>query len=137
MDDFEVVSGMNVLLKHKVSYMPLAKYLVVMESNPTIIQKNIHQPRGLKMMSILQLRKNHSHDEFMLAAIDVIEKGSSSEPTSIETLLPLHEHHDANMVRKWIYPLQERQKQGQILKKGERNKPLKQHMFTKKYHLDG
>ena len=95
MDDFDVVSGMNVLLKHKVTYMPLAKCLVIMESNPTIIQKNIHQPRGLKMMSILQLRKNHSHDESMLAVIVVIEKGSSSEPTSIETLLPLHEHHDA------------------------------------------
>ena len=91
MDDFNVVSGMNILLKHKVIYMPLAKCLVVMESNPTIIQKNIHQPRGLKMMSILQLRKNHSHDESMLAAIVVIEKGSSSEPTSIETLLLLHE----------------------------------------------
>ena len=47
------------------------------------------------MMSILQLRKNHSHDESMIAAIVVIEKGRSSEPTSIETLLPLHEHHDA------------------------------------------
>jgi len=94
MDDFDIVSGMNALLKHNVSYMPLAKCLVVMESNSTIIQKNIHQPRGLKMMSILQLRKNHSHDESTLAAIVVIEKGSSSEPTSTKTLLPLHEHHD-------------------------------------------
>ena len=40
-DDFNVVSGLNVLLKHKVIYMPLAKCLVVMESNPMIIQKNI------------------------------------------------------------------------------------------------
>ena len=47
-------------------------------------------------MSILQLRKNHSHDESTLAATVVIKKGSSSEPTSIETLLPVHEHHDAN-----------------------------------------
>ena len=47
------------------------------------------------MMSILQLRKNHSHDESTLAATVVIKKGSLSEPTSIETLLPLHEHHDA------------------------------------------
>ena len=30
----------------------------------------------------------------MLAAIVVIEKRSSSEPTSTETLLPLHKHHD-------------------------------------------
>ena len=99
MDDLDVVSGMNVLLKHKVIYMPLAKCIIVMESNPMIIQKNIHQPRGLKMMSILQLRNNHSHDESTLAATVVIEKGSSSEPTSIEILLPLHEHHDENKVR--------------------------------------
>ena len=46
-------------------------------------------------MSILQLRKNFSHDESMLAVIVVIEKGSLSEPISTETLLSLHEHHDS------------------------------------------
>ena len=74
--------------------MPLEKCLVVTESNPTIIQTNIHQPRGVKMMTIVQLRKNLSHDESTLAAIVVFEKGSSSVPTSTKTLLPLHEHHD-------------------------------------------
>lgn len=75
MDDFDVVSGMNVLLKHKVIYMPLAKCIVVTESNPTIIQTNFHQPRGVKMMTIVQLRKNLRHDESTLAAIVVFEKG--------------------------------------------------------------
>ena len=53
MDDFDVVSGMNVLLEHEVIYMPIAKCLVVTEANPTIIHKNIYQPREVKMMSIL------------------------------------------------------------------------------------
>ena len=56
-------------------YMPLEKCLVVKESNPTIIQTNIHQPRGVKMMTIVQLRKNLRHDESTLAAIVVFEKG--------------------------------------------------------------
>ena len=55
----------------------------------TIIQTNIHQPRGVKMMTIVQLRKNLSHDESTLAAIVVFEKGSSSEPTHYM------EYHDA------------------------------------------
>ena len=46
------------------------------------------------MMTIVQLRKDLSHDESTLAAIVVFEKGSSSVPTSTKTLLPLHEHHD-------------------------------------------
>ena len=45
-----------------------------MESNQTIIQTNIHQPRGVKMMTIVQLRKNLSHDESTLAVIVVFEK---------------------------------------------------------------
>ena len=55
--------------------MSLEKCLVVTQSNPTIIQTNIHQPRGVKMMTIVQLRKNLSHDESTLATIVVFEKG--------------------------------------------------------------
>ena len=58
MDDFKIVLGMDVLLEHKVILMPLLKCLVVMRSYQTTIQTNTHKPRAMKMISVLQLRKN-------------------------------------------------------------------------------
>ena len=52
-DDFNIVLGIDFLLEHKVIHMPLVKCLVVIRSNETIIQKNTHQPKGVKMESTL------------------------------------------------------------------------------------
>ena len=50
MDDFDIVLGMDFLLKQKVIPMPLTKCLVVTRSNPTIIQTNTRQLKGIKLM---------------------------------------------------------------------------------------
>jgi len=53
MDDFDIVLRMDFLLEYKVIPMPLAKGLVKIGSDPTIIQTNTYQPKGMKMMSAL------------------------------------------------------------------------------------
>lgn len=53
MDDFEIVLRMDFLLEYKVIPMPPAKGLVIIGSDPTIIQTNTYQPKDVKMMSAL------------------------------------------------------------------------------------
>ena len=93
MDDFNIVLGMDFRLEYKVILMPLIKCLVVTESNPKIIQKNTHQTRGVNMTSTLQLRRD-INDELTLAAIAVVEEGSSSEVTPTETSWSLHKQRN-------------------------------------------
>ncbi|KAA0056159.1 Asp_protease domain-containing protein [Cucumis melo var. makuwa] len=53
MNDFDMVLGMEFLLEHQMILMPLAKCLVITEFAPTIVQTDIHQPNGLKMISAM------------------------------------------------------------------------------------
>src|ERR1051325_147994 len=79
MDDFDVVLGMEFLLEHKVIPMPLAKCLVVTGSNPTVVQTDIKQPEGVKMISALQLKRGLTRDEPTFLAIPMLEDEEQSE----------------------------------------------------------
>ena len=58
MDDFNIMLGMDFLLKHKFILMPLVKGLVVTRFNSTIIQTITHKLKEVKMMSALQMRRD-------------------------------------------------------------------------------
>ena len=51
-----------------------------MDPTPTVIQTNTHQPKVVKIMSAIQLRKN-IHVETTHATISIVETGSLSELT--------------------------------------------------------
>ncbi|KAA0036726.1 uncharacterized protein E6C27_scaffold1244G00110 [Cucumis melo var. makuwa] len=63
MDDFDVVLGMEFLLEHQVIPMPSAKCLVITGSFPIVVQADIRQPNGFKMISAMQLDKSHVQEE--------------------------------------------------------------------------
>ena len=69
MDDFDVVLGMEFLLEHQVIPMLSAKSLVITESFPTVVQADIRQPNGFKMISAMQLDKSPVQEEPPFAAI--------------------------------------------------------------------
>ena len=56
MDDFDVVLGMEFLLKHQVIPMPLAKCFVITGSTLSV-QTDLRQPDGLKIILAMQLKK--------------------------------------------------------------------------------
>ncbi|KAA0045212.1 uncharacterized protein E5676_scaffold1493G00430 [Cucumis melo var. makuwa] len=63
MDDFDVVLGMEFLLEHQVIPMPSARCLVITGSFPTIVQAEIRQPNGFKMISAMQLNQSCAQEE--------------------------------------------------------------------------
>ncbi|TYK18124.1 uncharacterized protein E5676_scaffold411G00520 [Cucumis melo var. makuwa] len=63
MDDFDVVLGMEFLLEHQVIPMPSAKCLAITGSFPTVVQEDIRQPNGFKMISAMQLDESHAQEE--------------------------------------------------------------------------
>ncbi|KAA0056665.1 Asp_protease_2 domain-containing protein [Cucumis melo var. makuwa] len=63
MDDFDVVLGMEFLLEHQVILMPSAKCLVITGSFPAVVQADIRQPNGFKMISAMQLDKSPAQEE--------------------------------------------------------------------------
>ncbi|KAA0052177.1 uncharacterized protein E6C27_scaffold1589G00480 [Cucumis melo var. makuwa] len=63
MDDFDVVLGMKFLLEHQVIPMPSARCLVITGSFPTVVQAEIRQPNGFKMISVMQLDTNRVQEE--------------------------------------------------------------------------
>ncbi|TYK27355.1 uncharacterized protein E5676_scaffold325G00310 [Cucumis melo var. makuwa] len=69
MDDFDVVLGMKFLLEHQVVPMPSAKYLVIIRSFPAVVQADIRQPSGFKMISTMQLDKSPVQEELLSVAI--------------------------------------------------------------------
>ncbi|KAA0051469.1 Asp_protease_2 domain-containing protein [Cucumis melo var. makuwa] len=58
MDDFNVVLGMEFLLEHQVIPMPSARCIVITGYFPTVVQADIRQPNGFKMISAMQLDKS-------------------------------------------------------------------------------
>ncbi|KAA0051478.1 uncharacterized protein E5676_scaffold148G00040 [Cucumis melo var. makuwa] len=63
MDDFDVVLGMEFLLEHQVIPMPSAKCLAITRSFPKVVQADIRQPNGFKMISAMQLDKSRAQEE--------------------------------------------------------------------------
>ncbi|KAA0058248.1 reverse transcriptase [Cucumis melo var. makuwa] len=59
----QVEVRMEFLLEHQVIPMPLAKCLVITGSFPTVVQADIRQPNGFKMISAMQLDKSPIQEE--------------------------------------------------------------------------
>ncbi|KAA0038415.1 gag-asp_proteas domain-containing protein [Cucumis melo var. makuwa] len=82
MDDFDVVLGMEFLLEHQVIPMPSAKCLAITGSFPTIVQADIRQPNGFKMISVMQLDESCAQEEppFMEIPLGALEKKEETVP---------------------------------------------------------
>ena len=89
MDDLDVVLGMKFLLEHQVIPMPLAKCLVITGTTPTVVQTEIRQPDGIKMISATQLKKGLARDEptFMAIPLESFESPRETVPKDILSVL--------------------------------------------------
>ncbi|KAA0046982.1 uncharacterized protein E6C27_scaffold230G001680 [Cucumis melo var. makuwa] len=82
MDDFDVVLGMEFLLEHQVIPMPSAKCLAITGSFPTVVQADIRQPNGFRMMSAMQLDESRAQGEppFVEILLGALEKPGETVP---------------------------------------------------------
>ena len=89
MDDFDVVLGMDFLLEHKVIPMPLAKCLVIIDHNPTVIPASIKQPGNLRKISVIQLKRGLAREEPTVMAIPLMEEMTTkgTVPSKIKEVL--------------------------------------------------
>ncbi|KAL4030901.1 hypothetical protein IC575_009155 [Cucumis melo] len=94
MDDFDVVLEMEFLLEHQVIPMPLAKCLVIIGSTPSVVQTDLRQPDGLKMISAVQLKKGLSQDEPTFMAIPLDSSENSGETVPKEIMRVLEKYRD-------------------------------------------
>ncbi|KAL4018158.1 hypothetical protein IC575_021748 [Cucumis melo] len=94
MDDFDVVLGMEFLLEHQVIPMPLAKCSVITGPTPSVVQTDLRQPDGLKMISAMQLKKGLSRDEPTFMAIPLKSSENSGETVPKEIMRVLEKYHD-------------------------------------------
>ncbi|KAA0063458.1 uncharacterized protein E5676_scaffold110G00320 [Cucumis melo var. makuwa] len=94
MDDFDVVLGMEFLLEHQVIPMPLAKCLVITGPTPSVVQTDLRQPDGLKMISAMQLKKGLSRDEPTFMAIPLNSSENSGETVPKEIVRVLEKYRD-------------------------------------------
>ncbi|TYK19581.1 uncharacterized protein E5676_scaffold1274G00110 [Cucumis melo var. makuwa] len=100
MDDFDVVLGMEFLLEHQVIPMPSAKYLAITESFPTVVQADIRQPNGFKMILVMQLNESPAQEEQPSVAILLGVLGKLGETVPKDTLYVLETCHDV-MPNSW------------------------------------
>ncbi|KAA0045373.1 uncharacterized protein E6C27_scaffold316G001600 [Cucumis melo var. makuwa] len=91
MDDFDVVLGMEFLLEHQVIPMPLAKCLVINGSAPSVVQTDLRQPDGLKMISAMQLKKGLTRDKPTFMAIPLDQSENPGETVLKDILMIDHE----------------------------------------------
>ncbi|KAA0047475.1 uncharacterized protein E5676_scaffold507G00670 [Cucumis melo var. makuwa] len=91
MDNFDVVLGMEFLLEHQLIPMPLAKCLVITRSAPFVVQTDLHQPDGLKMISAMQLEKGLTRDEPTFMAIPLDSSENLGETVRKDILMIEHE----------------------------------------------
>ncbi|KAA0042351.1 Asp_protease_2 domain-containing protein [Cucumis melo var. makuwa] len=63
MDDFDVILGIEFLLEHQVIPMPSAKCLVTIGVFSLVVEVDIRQPNGFKMILAMKLDKNHAQKE--------------------------------------------------------------------------
>ncbi|TYK04996.1 RNA-directed DNA polymerase-like protein [Cucumis melo var. makuwa] len=94
MDDFNVVLGMEFLLEHQVISMPLGKCLVITRSAPSVVQTNLCQPDGLKMISAMQLKKGLARDEPTFIAIPLDSLENPGETVLKDILFVLEKYRD-------------------------------------------
>ncbi|TYK25834.1 uncharacterized protein E5676_scaffold436G00420 [Cucumis melo var. makuwa] len=94
MDDFDVVLGMEFLLEHQVIPMPFAKCLVITGPTPSVVQTDLRQPDGLKMISAMQLKKGLSQDEPTFMAIPLNSSENSGETVPKEIMRVLEKYRD-------------------------------------------
>ncbi|TYK01231.1 reverse transcriptase [Cucumis melo var. makuwa] len=85
---------MEFLLEHQVIPMPLAKCLVITGSTPSVVQTDLRQPDGLKMISVMQLKKGFSRDEPTFMAISLYSLENSGETVSKEIMRVLEKYRD-------------------------------------------
>ncbi|KAA0038934.1 uncharacterized protein E5676_scaffold227G00710 [Cucumis melo var. makuwa] len=93
MDDFDVVLGMEFLLEHQVIPMPSVECLVITRSFPTVVQVDIRQPSGFKMISVMQLDKNLAQGEPTSMAILLEALGKLGKTVSKDTLCVPEKYH--------------------------------------------
>ncbi|KAA0063712.1 uncharacterized protein E6C27_scaffold329G002350 [Cucumis melo var. makuwa] len=94
MDDFDVVLGMEFLLEHQVIPMPLAKCFVITGPTPSVVQTDLRQPDGLKMISAMQLKKGLSRDEPTFMAIPLNSSENIGEKVPKEIMRVLEKYRD-------------------------------------------
>ncbi|KAA0046199.1 RNA-directed DNA polymerase-like protein [Cucumis melo var. makuwa] len=94
MDDFDVVLGMEFLLEHQVIPMPLAKCLVITVPTPSVVQTDLRQPDGLKMISAMQLKKGLSREEPTFMAIPLKSSENSGKTVPKEIMRVLEKYRD-------------------------------------------
>ncbi|TYK22097.1 reverse transcriptase [Cucumis melo var. makuwa] len=89
MDDFDVLLGMEFLLEHQVIPMPLAKCLVITGPTPSVVQTDLRQLDGLKLILAMQLKKGLSRDEptFMTIPLNSSENSGETVPNEIVRVL--------------------------------------------------
>ncbi|TYK11799.1 uncharacterized protein E5676_scaffold152G00090 [Cucumis melo var. makuwa] len=102
MDDFDVVLGMEFLLEQVIP-MPSARCLVITGSFPTIVQVDIRQPNGFKMISAMQLDKNHAQEEPPFVEIPLGALGKMVETIPKDTLCVPEKYHEAKAPTKNAY----------------------------------
>ncbi|TYJ98402.1 uncharacterized protein E5676_scaffold232G001530 [Cucumis melo var. makuwa] len=100
MDDFDVVLGMEFLFEHQVIPMPSARCLVIIGSFPTIVQADIRQPNGFRMISAMQLNKNRIQQEPPSLEIPLGALGKMKETIPKDTLCVPKKCHDV-MPNSW------------------------------------
>ncbi|KAA0035830.1 uncharacterized protein E6C27_scaffold403G001300 [Cucumis melo var. makuwa] len=86
MDDFDVVLGIEFLLEHQVIPMPSTKCLVITGSFPIVVQEDIRQPNGFKMLSAIKLDKIPTHEEPLSTTILLGALGKLGETVPKDTL---------------------------------------------------
>ncbi|KAA0064237.1 hypothetical protein E5676_scaffold119G001380 [Cucumis melo var. makuwa] len=85
---------MEFLLEHQVIPMPLAKCLVITGPTPSVVQTDLRQPDGLKMISAMQLKKGLSRDEPTFMAIPLNSSENSGETVPKEIVRVLEKYRD-------------------------------------------
>ncbi|KAA0046992.1 uncharacterized protein E5676_scaffold68G001120 [Cucumis melo var. makuwa] len=103
MDDFDVVLGMEFLLEHQVIPMASAKCLAITGSFPTVVQADIRQPNGFKMISAMQLDESRAQEEppSVEILLGMLEKPGETVPE--DTFCVPKKHHGV-MPSSWPKP---------------------------------
>ncbi|KAA0033567.1 hypothetical protein E6C27_scaffold2458G00030 [Cucumis melo var. makuwa] len=108
MDDFDVVLRMEFLLEHQVIPMPSARCLVITGSFPTVVQAEIRQPNGFKMISVMQLDTNRVQEEppsveislGALRKMETVPKDNLCVPEKCRGVMPNSEPKSLSMRRR-------------------------------------
>ncbi|KAA0049575.1 Asp_protease_2 domain-containing protein [Cucumis melo var. makuwa] len=85
---------MEFLLEHQVIPIPLAKCLVITGPTPSVVQTDLRQLDGLKMISAMQLKKGLSRDEPTFMAIPLKSSENSGEIVPKEIVRMLEKYRD-------------------------------------------